>query len=1174
MRTLLLLFSTICTCSLLSAQCPVSGIVVPAEVCVESNFLLENGSAAKSFEWDLCPFDLTTSPSVTKVFNTGLASAIDIFFAEDNGRHYGFAIDAGTNSLVRMDFGDNRETIPEKVNLGNVDGLFNFPNSFVLLQENGKWMGIVANGGDNKVLLLDFGATLSNTPVASILYQRGDSGFANIAATSTSPTSHALLIAEFNTRQVIVLDFGDGLLEPFTSRQFVSIPGSSPIDLQLIRYCDVWNAVVVSFENRKLYKLDFGTSFVTAPQILEYPITLPSEPYRLALVREGETHYGFISTTSGGLTRLALGNSLSSVSAVDGLGSFGVLSNSRSLHLQAKDGMWLAYMINFSDGDLYRLSFTASCGASKLYSREASPGYVHYTDGGSKQIALAAIEADGTELTSTYAVEVRNAVASDFSIKQSNSCVTSDIVFEAVDVTGAVTDFSWTFGDGETSLDQAPIHRFQTTGRYQVTLRMKDDNSCINEKSVDAGIFEQPAPQFLQSFPSPACTNQDLEFSNTTAVDPEANVSWTWYVNSIELSHDKDLEHRFITPGPHTVRLVASVPGCGAEVEQNISPLLEGPKVAFAYAGVCAGDITAFTNNTEGETNEYLWDFGDGNTSVAMHPDHTFANYGIYEIQLTASSASGCMNTEVKAVSIGSTPLIDFRALEAPNSCSGVPSLLENLSISEDGNAFSSWTWKFYDPNDPQTSVSEDGIHTFLTPGVYDISLTGMTELGCVSSVDKKVTILPSPSAVYNFTTPCERVPVSFSAPADANIQAWYWEIGTSYYYTSSPSHTFAAAGDYPLYAEFYGANGCVSTVLETVRIPVPLRPDFTVTKNCVGEEAVFTDVSTGADAVATRTWTFPDGASSSALSATHTFTQERAESVKLQLTTISGCSYTVNKQVDIVQPPFSEFSTSTAEGAYPLEVAFANSSANATSFLWDFDDGTSNLSTEESPLHTFFAAREFNVRLTASNPQQCQDTFSQTISAIAPTPDVELETINVLRNPDGSGKLIITIYNKGNTIIRDLPVTLDFEGKLLLQESISTAIFPEGRFNFVFNSSIIDEGSLRYVCAFIDVDNDLVPEDNRSCREFQNALYVFPAYPNPASRQVAFEWMSAPGSTVIVLLRDALGRTIFRDQLTGSSDLNRGTLDVSNLRDGVYFLITNDGVSENIQRIVISGKP
>lgn len=67
--------------------------------------------------------------------------------------------------------------------------------------------------------------------------------------------------------------------------------------------------------------------------------------------------------------------------------------------------------------------------------------------------------------------------------------------------------------------------------------------------------------------------------------------------------------------------------------------------------------------------------------------------------------------------------------------------------------------------------------------------------------------------------------------------------------------------------------------------------------------------------------------------------------------------------------------------GCAPLTVNFGNTSSNATSYVWDFDDGTGT-STATTPTHTFTNPGSYNVMMVAINPNACKthDTVYLTI--------------------------------------------------------------------------------------------------------------------------------------------------------------------------------------------------
>ncbi len=69
-------------------------------------------------------------------------------------------------------------------------------------------------------------------------------------------------------------------------------------------------------------------------------------------------------------------------------------------------------------------------------------------------------------------------------------------------------------------------------------------------------------------------------------------------------------------------------------------PPIPGNKPSVGFSTVIDGLTVSFTN-TSTDATTYLWDFGDGQTSAEMSPNHTYATDGIYNITLTGTNANG-----------------------------------------------------------------------------------------------------------------------------------------------------------------------------------------------------------------------------------------------------------------------------------------------------------------------------------------------------------------------------------------------------------------------------------------------------------------------------------------------------------------------------------------------------
>lgn len=63
------------------------------------------------------------------------------------------------------------------------------------------------------------------------------------------------------------------------------------------------------------------------------------------------------------------------------------------------------------------------------------------------------------------------------------------------------------------------------------------------------------------------------------------------------------------------------------------------------------GQTVSFSDKSTGGASEWLWNFGDGNSSQAQNPTHVYANPGPYTVSLTASNAAG-PSTATRSVTV------------------------------------------------------------------------------------------------------------------------------------------------------------------------------------------------------------------------------------------------------------------------------------------------------------------------------------------------------------------------------------------------------------------------------------------------------------------------------------------------------------------------------------------
>jgi PKD repeat protein len=166
------------------------------------------------------------------------------------------------------------------------------------------------------------------------------------------------------------------------------------------------------------------------------------------------------------------------------------------------------------------------------------------------------------------------------------------------------------------------------------------------------------------------------------------------------------------------------------------------------------------------------------------------------------------------------------------------------------------------------------------------------------------------------------------------------------------------------------------------------------ITEACQEEEVVFTDNSTGA-----TTWYWSFGVGSSPATATaqgpHTVTYSTTGPKTVSLTVNGTVTETKNGYININPLPSAGFTTTQNENV----VGFNNTSQNASTYFWDFGDGTT--STEVSPTHEYLENGEFTVTLTATSDECGNDSYSEIIYITGVgLPERGLQHLDIYPNP------------------------------------------------------------------------------------------------------------------------------------------------------------------------------
>ena len=154
-------------------------------------------------------------------------------------------------------------------------------------------------------------------------------------------------------------------------------------------------------------------------------------------------------------------------------------------------------------------------------------------------------------------------------------------------------------------------------------------------------------------------------------------------------------------------------------------------KAAFNADSTCVGSGLLFSN-LSANGNSYYWDFGDGNTSVAHSPVHTYGTSGTFNVTLVANNPNSCNKTDTVRGTVKIKPLPQANFTFDPLfPVANMPIQFKNKST----NAVS-YYWGF---GDGTGSSEVNPEHLYKKTGTYTVCLAAKNEDGCVDTICKKV---------------------------------------------------------------------------------------------------------------------------------------------------------------------------------------------------------------------------------------------------------------------------------------------------------------------------------------------------------------------------------------------------------------------------------------------------
>lgn len=423
--------------------------------------------------------------------------------------------------------------------------------------------------------------------------------------------------------------------------------------------------------------------------------------------------------------------------------------------------------------------------------------------------------------------------------------------------------------------------------------------------------------------------------------------------------------------------------GCDTVIQRRVFVQPLG-RPAFTIPAVnCLGDATFFENKSTVKSGalDYIWHFGDGDTSIASNPVHTYARTGTFNVRLvTITNPYGFTNEITVPITINAVPSVDF---SKQNVCDGNMASFTNRTTPASPT---SYEWNFGDGSAVRTALNPT--HRYSRVGSYVVSLKA-TLNGCSKTESKNFYVFPKPVAGFNQASgDCQNQLFTFNNTSriSSGTIGFFWDfddngaIGT----LRDETHQFSTPGIHNVKLKAISEFGCVdSNTRIIVAKPSPIA-SFINTPTCSITPTTFTNTTprvTGTNA--SYRWDFGDGSNSTVTNPVKPWTTLGPKNVKMRVELDNGCSDEVSRVLSVGIQPTADFNTN--DVCAGQQMVFVNRSTwpqGDIRYLWNFADG--NTSNDAAPRYTYQGVtntRVFNVTLYAFIEGGCADSITKQVT-------------------------------------------------------------------------------------------------------------------------------------------------------------------------------------------------
>ena len=471
--------------------------------------------------------------------------------------------------------------------------------------------------------------------------------------------------------------------------------------------------------------------------------------------------------------------------------------------------------------------------------------------------------------------------------------------------------FRWEKSNGDFQrglIDSASIS-FATAGKHTITLKTETFQfACKDTFTREVTVYPNMSAQLSITDTSLCVTNNLFNAGDETDYQG-FDITNQWSLNGLETESDTlHLSAHFDTAGTQTFQLIvgpeSSCPDTISRqvvVQENVETRLQMENTALCLSGN-EFNFSVIKISAEDSITAYQWKLSENNTSNSSDVSVNFNSAGQKDISVFIRTTFGCKDTVQSTVTVHPQLNPSIVAIDS-SQCLRDNTFQFSYQPTNEEDSIRIISW---DLADALTSTDFDPrAISYSNSGTKNIQVNTISIHNCKDSAVLSVLLYDNPEASFVTDSVCLNelsTAISTSTPEN-DIISYEWEVDDNSINGDKRMETImSSSGEYNVELVITTANGCTDSVSQANSLMVLEAPeaDFNYElfpQNTGSLSAEFTDLSS-ADVVY-RSWSFPNGASSTDQNPKVNFTQAGKLNILLYVENIAGCSDTALRTID-----------------------------------------------------------------------------------------------------------------------------------------------------------------------------------------------------------------------------------------------------------------------------------